>query len=288
MQPAISVIIPTRLDAPRSRALLRAIDSVRGQHLPGTRIILAVNGQRRDPALEAQLRECPDIAFVSLATPGVQAARLAGRDAVATPFFCFLDDDDEFLPDALNQRLAPMLGDAAIDAVVGRGYRIDAGRQTPSGRASRSTPLHELAQHNWLTSCGALYRSERIGRAFFSALPEHFEWTLLAFELCLSRRLCFIDHRGHLIHDTPGSLSKSNAYLGAQAQVIERVLKLPLPADTRGLLRRQYAAALHALAEHHHLTGARARAWRAHVSSLLQPGGARYIFFTRKLWPFGV
>ncbi|MEY3202439.1 MAG: hypothetical protein RIR70_1989 [Pseudomonadota bacterium] len=283
MPAAISVIIPSRLDAARATALWRAIESIRAQQGVRAQIIIAANGTAQNAALGQAFKHAPDVTLLRLPQANLKAARLAGRQAVETPYFCFLDDDDEYLPDALSSRLQPMQQNATIDVVVGRGDRMEGGVRQDSGRAQIGPPLVELITHNWLTSCGAVYRTLSVPPSYFSALPDYFEWTYLAFALCLERRVHFIEARGHLIHDTPASLSKSAAYADAHAKVMARILALPLPADIRRALRHRYGAALHDLAEHHRATGQRASAWRCHLASLIQPGGGRYLAFTRKL-----
>ena len=280
----ISVIIPTRLDHARHAALHRALSSIRAQQGVPARIIIVANGPQIDRPLMAALATQADVQMLHLPAPGLKAAQLAGRDAVTTPFFCFLDDDDEYLPGALTSRIAPMLADPSIDAVVGRGFRIEEGQQRPSGRASDADPLDELTRHNWLTSCGAVYRSARVGREFFIRMPRYFEWTWLAFDLCLTRRLHFIDHRGHLIHDTPGSLSKSTAYHRSHSSSVARLLTLDLPQRIRQQLRIQQGRALHDLAEHYRQQRAWRPAWGAHLKSLMQPQGFRFAAYTRKLF----
>lgn len=279
----ISVIIPTTLAPPRLGALDRAIASVRAQAGVSAQLIVVANGPRVDEAHARTLARLPGLRLIRRRPADLQAARLAGREAVDAPFFCFLDDDDEYLPGALAARLAPMLSEAAIDVVVGRGERFDGGVKSASGRLDAGDALDELITHNWLTACGALYRTRSIGREFFADMSDYFEWTLLAAQLCLSRRLVFVDHVGHLIHDTPGSLSKSGDYALAHHAALARMLQLPLPAAFRAQLRKQQGRALHDLADLHLSRRALAPAWRAHWQSLLAPAGWSFAAYTRKL-----
>ncbi len=285
-RPVISVIIPTRLDPARHASLQRAIQSIRAQQGLTPRILIVANGPAVCPALMNELATQPDVHLIHRPEPGLRGAMLAGRDAVSTPFFCYLDDDDEYLAGALQARIVPLLADPAIDVVAGRGYRMEGTQRAPSGRMSEGDALLELTHHNWLTSCGAVYRSARIGREFFARSQDCFEWTWIAFELMLTRRVHFIDHRGHLIHDTPGSLSKSAAYHRAHAGMVSRLLTLDLPAAVRHQLRIQQGRALHDLADHCRRARQWRPAWRWHLQSLLQPQGYRFAAYTRKLLGF--
>lgn len=60
---------------------------------------------------------------VSLEEGSLPRALIAGRRTVATPFYSFLDDDDELLPVAIDLRLAPLLADPAVDIVASNGYQ---------------------------------------------------------------------------------------------------------------------------------------------------------------------
>ena len=281
----ISIIIPTRLDCRRRHEIERALTSIRAQQAVEPHILIAANGPEINDNLAHTLEACADTRLLHLPHADLAGARLAGRRAVTTPFFCFLDDDDELLPGALASRLAPMRADITLDAVAGRGWRIDRGIKNPSGRRTGKNcdPLAELVDHGWLSSCSALYRSGRLSSAFFSDLPDYFEWTFLAFKLCLTRRIGFIDTPGHLIHDTPGSLSKSRDYARAQVSTLERILELDLPPPIRSAIRMKYGEALHHLADHYHHENIPAAAWRSHLKSLIQPGGLRFAAYTRKL-----
>lgn len=281
MSANITVIIPTRLETARAEALARACRSVHSQQGVRQRVLLVINGASAGCAVP------PGCEALHLPAANLQAARLAGRRAVTTPFFCFLDDDDELLPGALAARLAPMCHDNSIDVVVGKGWRESGGRLRPSGRHTEgaANALPELIHHNWLTSCGALYRSARVGSDFFADLPAVFEWTYLAFRLCLEKRVHFIDTPGHRIHDTPGSLSKSAVYHLGEVEVMQRILQLDLPREIRHALRVQHGRALHDLAEYYRRQHQIRRAWRAHLQSLIHPGGLQFLSFTRYLLP---
>lgn len=280
---AVSVIIATLCEARRRTSLHRAIASVLAQEGVAVEILLIVNGNRYDPALLAELEARGDLRVHYRSEPGLPAALRFGRSLVKTEYFSFLDDDDEYLPGALSSRLGPMRDQSDIDVVVGNGLRGPDGCD-PSGRETADDPLRELLVNNWLASCGALYRSASVDVGYFDDIPAYAEWTFLAYKLVLSRRVAFLDSLGHLIHDTERSTSKSAAYVVGQVAALERILELELPRDIRRELRIKYGAALHDTASHYAQVADVGNAWRAHLKSLAQPKGLRYVLYTRKLF----
>jgi glycosyltransferase involved in cell wall biosynthesis len=285
--PTVTTIIPTLCAPERGATLLRAIDSLLGQRDVAVLPLVVVNGNRFDPALVEILRRRTDIRVHTIGEGRVTAAQRAGREQVQSEFFSFLDDDDEYLSGALSARLAPLEADPSVDVVVSNGYRMTGGRKTAClddvARVA-ADPLRGLVDANWLPSCGGLFRTARVGPEFFDAPLAHHEWTHLAFRLALGRRLAFIADMTYLIHDTPGSASKSADHELATAAVLDAVLRLDLDAATRRLVRRNYGRALHVRAEHALGAGEIGKAWSYHVASLRQPGGlGSFGLYTRKL-----
>src|SRR5262245_24830754 len=124
---AITTIIPTLCEASRARSLLCAIDSVLAASSSPVRLIIVVNGQRFDPELVANLRGRVDIEVVQVAEGSLTRAHLTGRQQVLTPYFSFLDDDDEYLPGALDLRRRALEQDPDADLVVTNGYHYGEG-----------------------------------------------------------------------------------------------------------------------------------------------------------------
>jgi glycosyltransferase involved in cell wall biosynthesis len=286
--PRVAVIIPTTCEKKRWKALERAMDGVLAQEGVEARLIVVVNGTRYDPEAFEQLRarEGERLTVLYRAQGSAPLAQLAGREIVDTPFFAFLDDDDEYLPGALATRIAPLLADPGLDFVVTNGVRDTGagdGPTVPETSAIQADPLLALARRNWIASCGGLFRTSSIGPGYFTDPAPYMEWTFLAFRLLVQHRMRFLDVPTYRLHDSPGSLSKSSAYLHSEAEVLDRVLALPLPAAVRRVVRRKLGNALHAAAELHLRDGQRQRAWDAHLASLRQPGGWRYLLYSRKL-----
>lgn len=286
-QPALSVIIPTLAERARSESLLRAISSIKDQQETETDVIIVVNGQRFDPALLAQLQSRTDIRVVTILTASLVAAIHEGRTKIKTPFFSFLDDDDEYLPKSLENRLRLIQSNADCVMAVSCGYRDIGGQRTASAynlTKAQVDPYGELAANNWMTSCGALFRSSLVPAETFVGIPPHHEWTFLAYKLLSLGPFCVLDQPGYVIHDTPNSLSKTTAYATAHATVLREVLKLPLPTHAIHTVRERLSRAEHDLANSALGLGLRAQALKHHFRSLLLPGGLRYLPFTRRLF----
>src|SRR5207253_10198657 len=63
------------------------------------------------PEVLESLKQRQDIRFIYLDRHSHTEARLAGRKAVDTEFFAFLDDDHEYLPGAAQQQLGAIARD---------------------------------------------------------------------------------------------------------------------------------------------------------------------------------
>ena len=280
----ISVIIPSLADTARAKLLDRAIDSVLNQEGVTAIPIVVVNGGRHDPSVLEALTRRSDIRCVHFSSGGLPEARLRGRESVDTPFFAYLDDDDELLPNSVATRLRPMLMDEQIDVVVSNGFR-----DSPNGRVItdpnierfQSNPLQGLMEVNWLNESGGLYRTRSIGREFFANLPAVVEWTCIAFQLSQSRKIHFLDVQTFIKHDTAQSLSKSKDYHLQHPYVLRDMLRWQMPAAIRTKLKKKYIAALHQTSERLCEMGDLRSAWRYHLQSLCHVSGQRYLGYTR-------
>src|SRR5689334_10905069 len=101
---AISVIIPTYK---RKEKLKRALASALQQSMPAREIIVV--DDNRDEAESLAVKECiasfgdPRLLWISnFRTPGGCGARNSGILTAKGEFIAFLDDDDVFLPGALQ------------------------------------------------------------------------------------------------------------------------------------------------------------------------------------------
>lgn len=285
----ISVIIPTTCEARRWASLKRAIASVTAQENVNVELIVVVNGLRLDPECYEELRSLPGLNVVYLDKGDLPLAVKHGRSLVTAPFFAFLDDDDEYLPGALWMRLQPLLVDDATGYVVSNGYSCMDGRDEQAianVEAVQNDPMRALLKENWLASCGGLYRSSSVSSEYFDGKTRYLEWTLLAYKLTSSMSMVFVDKPTYRIHDSPESLSKSEAFREAEIGVLNQILALDLPADIKNGLRIKMGHAYHSLSNFYRRKGDLKRAWRCHLASLRCPEGYRYLIYSRRLLPF--
>lgn len=275
-----SVIIPTLADRPE--ALHRAIASVVDQRAHRAVPIVVVNGPRADPDLLDALRRRTDIRLTMSERLGVSAARLHGRRLVDTPYFALLDDDDEFLPHALETRRQGF-HDGPVDVVVTNGYRQrpDPGNVIIEKLSEAAIdPSMSMLERNWLASAGALFATDTVGEDMLDGLPDYLELTVLGYRLALQRRLRFLDVPTFIIHEDAEVRATQGRRYGLEApaalQLMESFTSRP---DLRRRLRDKRCRALHRCAELHLEAGAIAAAWQSHLDSL-KLGGARYIPYT--------
>ncbi len=292
--PEISIIIPTLAETKRGPALLRAIRSIHaGQGAPA-RPIVVVNGDRFDPELVATLARDPRLQLEQIARPGLPNALNHGRSVVKTPYFGFLDDDDILLPSALGDRLAVLAENPVVDAVVSWGETVDATtagsrrfieRRPTADVMDERDPLRALLRGNWLASCGALYRSDRIGPEYFDPEMYFLEWTSVAIRLALTRTVRFLHAATpHFrIFETPDSLSRSRAYLFGVEKSLGRILTLDLPADVHDALAARRIREWHTISERMRHEGELATAWRYRARVLASRDTLKYLLACRHL-----
>jgi len=268
----ITTIIPTLCEAHRKVSLLRAIASIHGASSSPVRILVVANGQRYDPALLAELAGRSDLELIRIEEGSQTGAQLAGRRAVQTPFFSFLDDDDEYLPGTLDERAALLLADPRADIALTNGYLcVDGIDEVCYARLDKvpARALFELFQENWLHNCNQLFRTASISVADFENTHPLMEWTWLAFRLIMQgRRVAVSDRLGFRYHDTPGSLSKSGSFLASRVTVYQRMLSLQPDREITRILRQRLCDAWHEVAMDALRRGQRGAAVRAHLHSL--------------------
>lgn len=284
--PLLTVIIPTTAQTSRKAYLLRALGSTQQQTGCQVRIVVVVNGESFDSELLAQMASVPNVVVEQISTPSLPGALAHGRSCVDTKYFCFLDDDDELLPNTLGMRIDVMEHDANLDVLVTNGFNIIDGvemHRLPPALPQGTGLLHSLIRQNWLASCGGIYRSDRIPVQYFANLIPCYEWTTVALRLALERNICFLDVMSYRVHDTPGSLSKSDEFIVGSVRIVKEMLGMPLPSDVHDAVRRQLAPAMHSVSDHFRRRRVWREAWRYHLNSLLHRGGLRYLTYTRHL-----
>ena len=282
----IDVVVRTTCDAARRKSLQRAIASVVAQRGVIARPVVVVAGPRPRPLPKLAARNGIRVHRIGAeASPG--RALTVARGLVDAPFFAFLDDDDELLPDALATRVAILHAEPRVQVVVTTGY-VARGqtRRLHIGDIVRhqDDPLRGIVERCWLASCGGLFRTAAVPASLFDALPDLCEWTCLAFRLAVaSCPIRFVDRPTYVVHDRAGSLSKSDAFVEASLHVLESMRTAPLLAADRRRLAQKHRAALHAVAERCRRAGKLGEAWRHHLRSMQPPGTLRYAAYTRKL-----
>jgi hypothetical protein len=282
-----TTIIATLARAERAPSLRRAIASVLDTNASMPTVIVVVNGAVFDPQLVLELENRQDVRVLRVAQPSLANAILEGRAAVQTAFFGFLDDDDEYLPSAIDLRLKKFADNPDADFVVTNGFRRSGGRQTKAAQFLGSVemdPLASLFRENWLASCNCLFRTESVPLALFEDNHDYMEWTWLAFRLVSAGlKVRVIDEPTFVINDTPTSASKSPACLESTISLYQRLLARPQRPDIKATLKRRLSTAYHCLSDHQMEQGPLSQAWRHHFRSLVEPGGWRYLTFSARL-----
>ncbi|MBK8961184.1 MAG: glycosyltransferase [Proteobacteria bacterium] len=288
-QPVCTVIICTMAVAERADSLGRAIASVLGQNDTPISVLVVVNGDRYDEKLVADLKRRKDIDVLQIAARSLSDAIAAGRSAVKSPYFGFLDDDDEYLPQAIDLRLAELERHPDAGVLVTNGYRCRENfRETVMSHLNLVTedPLTAIFREPWLASCSGLYRAAVAREELFEKVARYAEWTWLGFVLARAGiEVRTLDRPTFCIYETPKSESKSDEYLDAQISIFNRMLALAPTGEVRRILKNRIRDTWHHRADVALGRGQLASAWRFHLSSLLALGGWRYALFTRYLIP---
>ncbi|MBT8396042.1 MAG: glycosyltransferase family 2 protein [Gemmatimonadetes bacterium] len=286
-QHVISVIIPTTGLPAREKLLWRAIESVIGQRDVRGVPIVVLNGGNSNPGIEGRLRADPGIRFVRLEEASLPASLRLGRSKVDTHFFSELDDDDIFLPGALNLRVKALSDQPHYDVVVTNGYRRDPSGDIlhiPDMGEVEQDPLLALTRGNWLLPGAWLCRTDRVDASAFDRVPPFRECTYLAFVFAGRFETLFLKEPTVVWHTgTPASASNTAEYMLAGPSALRRILEMDLPPDLRALLRRRMSRECHDAAEWCRTEGKIRAAWAAHLSSLRWPGGFRYLRYSGRL-----
>jgi len=284
--PDVSIIMPTMACRERAASLVCAIDTVVAQQGARGIPLVVVNGSSAAPEVLEHLRGRADIRLSTLDEASLPRALHAGRVMIDTPYFAVLDDDDELLPGALQNRLEA-LHEAGADVVVTSGFLDGFGRRElniADFHGIEADPLRMLLVRHWLPPCAGLFRTSTVTPEFFEAIPRYREWTYLALRFALRLKIRFAGGATFVYRtDTPDSLSKSRAYCLAGPPAIARMLELDLPADVRAALRVRLAGDLHSASSPELDDGNHRAAWAWHLKSLMQPSGWRYLPFARNL-----
>ncbi len=249
MFPPVTAIIPTLCEPSRALLLARATRSLLNATTRPLKILVVVNGGVFDKGVATSLLDYEGVEVIYRIEPSAPLAVLEGRRLVRSEYFCFLDDDDEYLPGAIDRRVEAIREHPEWDFVVSNGYRCSPRRvQTVINEPDliRVDPLKALLESNWLASCGALFKTDSIGVQFFEEPQPYIEWTWLAFRLVSAgKRLGLIETPTYKINDIPGSLSRSQQYLESEVSLYRRMLAMNSRCDLAPQLERRICRVWH-------------------------------------------
>lgn len=284
----VTIVIPTLCEAKRRGGLERAIESIRGAARSPVRILVVVNGRRFDSDLLGWLRGNENLEVLQLDEGSLTKAQLEGRRRVKTEFFGFLDDDDEYLPEALDLRLEALRNDPSADLVVTNGFRVTVSekrlvysRLATAGR----NPLRRIFEENWLAAGNHLFRTATVTTSYFEDPHPLMEWTWLAFMFASDgMKVVFHDTPTFVYNDTPESLSKSGGFTRSRCALYKKMRSRGVDATISKLLARKACDAWHDVSVQELERGHFGLAIGAHVRSLISHwSGLRFLAYTRHL-----
>ncbi|HEX6986244.1 MAG TPA: glycosyltransferase family 2 protein [Planctomycetaceae bacterium] len=304
MNELVSIIIPTCCDAPRADALRAAVRSCLAQTHRPIEVVVAANGDRVDERLLAELAASPIIRTSRVPNASQRDAMVAGRKVAAGAFFCFLDDDDELLPDSIEVRLRALRERPGVEAVTGNGVFRCALRDREVIDPEVFSPddlFGSLLRQNWNASCGTLFRSSAFGSEFFDEDYRHarygagrwlpqgvadrgFSWTFATAKLSLHHSVEVIRQPTYVVHVTEGSTSQSLGAVMRAVAIWYAILGLRPPRRYLGALNEKLAKAHHRVSAVSLSAGDLRSAWQHHLASLKQsPRALAYLTYTRHL-----
>jgi hypothetical protein len=252
-----------------------------------TTVIVVLNGPDRDPGIERELRDNVRISLVVRDVRGLPAALAAGRALVRTPWFSTLDDDDLYLPGALQLRVRALEQRPDCAAAITNGYIRAGGCDTLHVKGEHrihADPVRAMLDRNWCLPGSWMCRASMIGADLFDEMPSYLECTYLALRIASSYPVVWIDTPTVVYNvGSPLAESLSRADVLGQVGALQRIVELDLPNDVREAFRARIAGAYHAAADHERRAGALLEACRWHIASMLQRSGWRYASFTRHL-----
>jgi hypothetical protein len=286
----VTVIIATLAETARADQLTRAIRSKRDGNDQHVEVLVVVNGDRYDGELVRELSSSDECRLVQLDQASFPRALSLGVDTSATPYFSFLDDDDEYLPGAVDLRLRTLEEHPDAALLVTNGYRRKGKIDHPAMRELdrvEADPLLALFRENWLPSCGGLFRRARTPDELFRDVPSLLEWTWIAFRIAdAGGKVVVLNEPTFIINDTSGSQSASLAYVTSLPETLHLLRERTTRPEIRSALTRHLVQSLYAASSRCLCEGRSADAWRFHVQCLKQKGGWRYWKHTVRLLGF--
>lgn len=283
----VTVVIATSGSPHRATRLGQAIESLTDQQDANAVPLVVLNGDQYDRKLRSELENRSDIRFHYDPQPSLPNAIHVGRKLVDTPYFGYLDDDDLYLPHAIERRLACFERDDSVDAVVSNGHRqLEDGSSVEyldDINQIERDPLLYLMKYNWLASCGGLFKTETIDPEYFENLHKYFEWTGVAFRIAFDKKLSFLEEPTFVVNFSPNSLSDSADIAEYGYAFLQELMSMPMSAPIKRQINTKMMTTKHDLSEFHRQNKNFAAAWKFHLGSLLHSSGWRYLTYTRYL-----
>lgn len=288
-RPLISVVIPTTCESSRAKFLDRSISSIEIQEGVQIETLLVCNGPRQDERLISALKSKYNLTVIRLEEGNVSKARYEGLLNSSGDYFCFLDDDDEFLHGGILHRQEILHSNPEYDVVVTNGILHSSNDDTPlvspiSASKINSDPSLTFLEQNWFASPASMFRSSRIPRDIFNFQFKYFEWTYLFFALISSNRTFFFDNAltYRKYEDHPLSVSKTIEYSLAYPDFLLTLQRLELPEKVKASIHKKYVTALNSKSNIHREQRELRSAWKAHLLCIAN-GGFKYLPYTRHL-----
>lgn len=280
----ITVIICTLGTKERENQLFRSIESILSQDHVCAKPLVVLNGNKYSKAVYRRLTNNKNITLLKTEVAGLKTSRILGRKNVDSDYFCFLDDDDEILPDALKTRLDPFLEDSTIDVVSTNGLRQDRGIKR---KIHEKMPTHDDLAFSaltkiWLNSASALFKTASVPLSIHQQAPEMFEWTYIALKLSIDKKIILLNDITYIIHmGADQQMTNSIEYFRKEYISIDLMLCLPISKTALRTLKNKRHSTLHALAFWELQNGNYLKAWEFHLSSLTYKSFCEYILSTR-------
>jgi glycosyltransferase involved in cell wall biosynthesis len=285
---SVSIIIPTTCESARCKLLLRAIDSIFNQSGANFEIIIVVNGDRYDSQFVSNLECQPNLKLIRLEKANVSIARYVGVRHVTSDYFCFIDDDDEFLPEAFAIRLA-VFDKVDADVVVTNGFIHADGKDnvvvTPEfAKQILKNPAESFLSRNWFGTASAFFRTKSFDPEIFNISFKYYEWTYLFFLILSKLKKIYFDEAVtyRKYEDNPMSISKTIEYIMAYPEFLLKLKCLPLEIYIKQIIHEKYITALNMQSNQEMQRGELGMAWKSHIKCLSH-GGWRYFAYTRHL-----
>lgn len=161
----VSVVIPAYN---RARTVARAIESVMAQTVGDLEIIVVDDGSKDSTSqvVAGLLALTPKLTLLRHETnKGAQAARNTGAQVARGEWLCFLDSDDQFLPNSIEVRLREAER-GGFPVIHSSGWKIEAGEKRQYGL----TPMIGNVYADLLRRPGPMYQSLLIRADAFRAI----------------------------------------------------------------------------------------------------------------------